>query len=445
MKRRSFLFRIGGFVLLSFLLVSPAWSGMGNMAMNHGLLPSDIASAQALSLFNPKVSATYYNPAYLVHDRRGELTGALSHAEHELRVESQGGNNPPDRSGDVLEDTPSQNVMIGMKTDLSDLTKNNHPIYFGFIAGVDDYGREMLAFQSKTSKKGQFFSHGAQPLFLNLGGGTKLWRGIDAGLSMLITLENRAELVSTSDLSGNTEQESLTVSAQPSFSGIFGINADWGETLCPEGGCWFGNLETALTYRHDNNTSTEADTRTVVPGTLPPPGLPLVVATIDAYQPPVIAAGIAWKNDRWRLGLTLEQQRWSELEEEFEDDTIKDQADWKFDDIVIPRLGMEYRIDDHYTFISGIAFRESPLANDRSLDVNYLDNDQWTLGLGVSASFEDPWLLAYPVQLDLGYQYQRLDERDFELTSSDESPQHYETVTADGEVHVLAGSITLKF
>jgi hypothetical protein len=42
---------------------SIAHAGMSNTATTFGILPSDIASAQSLSLFNNQVSATYYNPA----------------------------------------------------------------------------------------------------------------------------------------------------------------------------------------------------------------------------------------------------------------------------------------------------------------------------------------------------------------------------------------------
>src|SRR5690554_3605168 len=74
-----------------------ALASMGNTATTFGILPTDIASAQGLSLFNSQVSATYYNPAFLVRDPRGELTAGLFHAEHELRVDSQGGFNAPTR------------------------------------------------------------------------------------------------------------------------------------------------------------------------------------------------------------------------------------------------------------------------------------------------------------------------------------------------------------
>ena len=159
----------------------PALAAMGNTASTYGLLPTDVASAQGLSLFNTQTSALYYNPAYLTRDPRGELTVGLLHGEQELRAASQGnpngGSSPVIREGDVLNDTPSQQTVIAMKTDLTDITKFDHPLYFAFIAGVEKYGEEMLAFQSRTAQEGQFFNYDRQPLFLNLGGALELFNG----------------------------------------------------------------------------------------------------------------------------------------------------------------------------------------------------------------------------------------------------------------------------
>ncbi|HLV76998.1 MAG TPA: aromatic hydrocarbon degradation protein, partial [Marinobacter sp.] len=70
------------------------------------------------------------------------------------------------------------------------------------------------------------------------------------------------------------------------------------------------------------------------------------------------------------------------------------------------------------------------------------DTDKIVVGLGVSATYDRTRWLAYPVRLDLGYQYQKLEERDFTLV--DYSGNETE-VTADGDVHVFSGSITFKF
>jgi len=436
--------------------VSPVMASMGNIGTTYGVLPSDLASAQALSMFNSQVSATYYNPAYLAKDSRGELTTGLLHADHELRASSVGGGSAPLRDGDILQDSPSQQVLLGMKTDLSSLTKYDHPLYLGFMLGVEKYGEEMLAFNSQTSTSGQYFEYGRQPLFLNLGGGTQIWRGLDMGLSARITLHSEAELVATSTLAGETSYETLNVSAKPSIRPIFGLNMDWGESFCGEGdSCWFNGLETAFSYRGYSNTNTTVDSTITIPGTVLDPGINLAITTIDSYQPNIYAAGLAYGQDRWRVGVTLEMQEWSRLEEELEGDTIKDQAvntggapyELRFKDIVVPRIGGEFNINDTYKLTGGVAFSESPLDSNASLEVNYLDADKMILGLGLTAEYKSVPVLAYPVRFDLAYQYQQLDPREFDLYDrrSPSFPQSYETVEAEGDVHVFSGSITLKF
>lgn len=430
-----------------------ASAGMGNIGTNYGLHPTDVASAQALSLFNPHASATYYNPAYLTRDNRGELHTGLMHAEHELRAKSLGGSNPPSRDSDIIQSSPVQSTVLGMKTDLSKLRTSGRPLYLGFMVGVEKYGQEMMAFSSQTTQEGQFLRYERAPLFLNIGGGTQIIDGIDAGFSTLITLHSEADLRAYTDLSGNTQFESMNVSAEPSIQPIFGTTQDWGKLFCGEGDCWASNIETAISYRAESKAKTTANANTVIPGTIPPPGLTLSIATIDAYQPEILALGVLYKMDKWRIGLTLEQQNWSKLEEELAKDTIKDQANLQFKDILIPRLGAEYRLLEDFHFVQsltgtvGLAFEESPLESTRSQDVNYLDSDAITLGLGIRSELKPLAFLAYPLYLDFGYQYKKLEERKFDLYhgQNPDDPDSYETVEASGDIHVFSGSISMKF
>lgn len=416
-------------------------ASMGNIGTTYGILPSDIASAQALSMFNTQVSATYYNPAYLAADTRGELTTGILHAEPELRAKGT------DREGNVLSDRPSQHVLIGMKTNLASLTRVKHPIYLGFVAGVEKFGKEMLAFESETSNSGQFLTYDRQPLFLNIGGASKLWRGIDGGFSTRVTLHSEASLSTTTDLAGNTEFESLSVNAKPSIRSILSTNINWGDTLCPDKACFLTGFETALAYRTSSNTRTTVNANTVIPGLIPASDpLNFVITTYDSYQPSIYAVGLHYKTDRWRVAVTLEQQNWSDLEEEFEGDTIKDQAMAEFDDILVPRIGGEFKLGRHFAVTAGVAYQEAALKSDSTLDVNYFDNDKYIVGLGLSAEYDRTRLLAYPVRLDLGYQRQMLQERDFTISTSDPDATNDGTViTTDGDVDVFSGSITLKF
>ncbi|WP_375192500.1 alkane uptake protein AupA [Marinobacter sp.] len=419
-----------------------ATASMGNLGTTYGVMPVDVATAQSLSMFNDQVSATYYNPAYLTKDTRGELTTGILHAEQELRSAN------PNANGDVLSNSPSQHVLIGMKTNLGSLTRFKHPLYLGFIAGVEKYGKEMLAFDSRTTESGQFLQYGKEPLFLNVGGATQIWRGISAGASVRVTLDAQAQLDAVSTLGGETSRERLAVNAEPSLKTILGTNIDLGSTFCPDSDCFLNGWETALTYRTKSSASTSVNSNIIVTQTIPEPGLSLAVTTIDSFQPETIGIGAQYKGENWRVGGSIEQQNWSELEKEFAVDTIKDQQSAApanrigFDDILIPRIGAEYTLSEHFAVRGGIAYEESPLKTTRNPEINYLDTDKIVVGLGISATYNRTRLLAYPVRLDVGYQYQQLQERDFTLVDfeGNETP-----VTADGDVHVISGSITLKF
>jgi len=419
-----------------------ASASMGNIGTTYGVMPVDVATAQSLSMFNEQVSATYYNPSYLTSDERGELTGGILHAEQELRSSRS------DADGDVISDSPSQHVLIGMKTNLASLTRFDHPIYLGFIAGVEKYGKEMLAFSSETSETGQYLQYGKEPLFLNIGGATPLWRGISGGVSVRVTLEAAAQLDAVSTLGGETSRERLSVNAEPSLKSILGTTIKWGETLCPDSDCFLNGWESAVTYRTKSSASTSVDSNIIVTQTIPDPGLSLAVATIDSFQPETIAIGTQYKGDGWRIGGSIEQQNWSELEDEFSGDTIKDQENVSagnrigFDDILVPRIGAEYQLSRNFALRGGLAYEESPLKTTRNPELNYLDTDKIVAGLGISATYERTRILAYPVRFDIGYQYQQLQERGFTIVDYDGNEQQ---ATADGDVHVISGSITLKF
>lgn len=419
-----------------------ATASMGNLGTTYGVMPVDVATAQSLSMFNDQVSATYYNPAYLTKDTRGELTAGILHAEQELRSAN------PNADGDVLSNSPSQHVLIGMKTNLGSLTRFDHPIYLGFIAGVEKYGKEMLAFSSKTTETGQFLQYGKEPLFLNIGGATQIWRGISAGASVRVTLDATANLDAVSTLGGETTRERLSVNAEPSLKTILGTNIDLGSTFCPDSECFLDGWESALIYRTKSSASTTIDSNIIVTQTIPEPGLSLAVSTIDSFQPETIGIGTQYQGENWRIGGSIEQQNWSELEDEFAADSIKDQGSVaaasriEFDDILIPRVGGEYQLNKNFAVRGGIAYEESPLKSTRNPEINYLDTDKIVIGLGISATYDRTRLLAYPVRLDLGYQYQQLQERDFTLVDYDGNETD---VTADGDVHVVSGSITLKF
>lgn len=450
MRKAAFSGRILGITLLAGLS-GPTMANMDHSSSLYGVLPSDIASAQAFSLFNTQVSSVFYNPASMARDERGELTGGLLHAEHDLEAKSQGGDDPNEDRDRTINDTPSQQVLLGMKTDISRIFTFDKPVHFGLMLGIEKFGQELVAFHSESSREPQYLRYDRQPMFLSLGLGTNIWRGLDGGISAHISLHNEAELdFFTDDLSEQTTQrERLEISTEPLVQPIAGLTLNWGETFCELEDCWLDNLDTALAFRAHTYARTHVDTRPDVDILVD--DMHFTFRTIDSFQPATWSAGVKYDFGRYRLGLAVERREWSRLEKSLERDDVKTDEEGeqhvRLDDIWVPRVGVEYDLNEWIMLSGGVAYQESPLEKAEMPDVNYLDNDRVIIGLGASALFENFPLVDWPVELNFGYQYHRLDERDFELSTEEGgSPAGpHETVTADGDVHVFSGSFTVRF
>ena len=428
-----------------------ALAGAGDTASTYGLGPVNVGSAQAFSAFESGAWALYYNPAAMARSPEGELTSVLQYGDQELRAKSLGGSDPLIRQNDVLSDTSSELILLGIKTQIGGTTETARPMYLGVNVGVDEYASNILPFQAATAEEGQFLRFQSQPLYLVIGGAVgNLVRGVDAGFSARLTLSANTRFETISDLAGNTDSERLSVEAEPSLSPTLGLNIRPSEVFCGSSSCMpFGldKLEAALFWRDDSDFGVDVDANVIVPGVIPQPGLDLALTAIDSFQPEVFGGGILLPLGKFELVASVEQQKWSELGRKFAKDTIRDQGALRFRDIVVPRIGASFKWSDQIKLYTGIAIEDSPLKSSRSQDVNFLDNDRIVLGVGGDYRINSAPVIDAPLVLSLAYQYQKLDDRDFELTSinSPSDPAPFETVRADGDVHVISLSASMKF
>jgi len=434
-------------------LLSPALTiaGAGDGATNYGLGPMNAGTALAFSPFASNSWSVYYNPAAMAGSPEGELSAIVQYGDQELRAKSLGGAAPLARENDVLSDTSSELLLIGFKSRVAGISSIDKPIYFGLNVGVDEYSSNLLPYQANTSQEGQFLRYESQPLYLAFGGAiSNILRGVDVGASARLTLEAKANLETVSDLGGNTDSEKLSLEASPSLSPALGINIRSGEMFCGTSQCMpFGmdKLEFALFWRGESSYEVSVDANVVVPGVIPEPGLSLALSTIDTYQPEVLGAAFLLPVGQFELTAGIEQHKWSALGREFASDTVRDQANLAFDDITIPRIGISYQWSESMKLFAGAALEESPLKSTRSQDVNYLDTDKKVFGLGASYRIASAPVINMPLEVAFAYQYQMLDEADFELTSinAPTDPAPFETVRADGEINVFSSSLSLKF
>lgn len=185
--------------------------------------------------------------------------------------------------------------------------------------------------------------------------------------------------------------------------GMSGDTTEWGYNLAADlkpNDSW----NFALTYR--SNVDLEFDDGDVR-FTLPARGL--VTATtgdVSVPAPAVLSFSTAYTYNQWTFDLTLDRTFWSEYEElAFDFAALPDRTiakDW--DDTTCVRLGAEYRLNEKFTLMGGIAYDENPVPEE-NLGFELPDSDAWLFSAGVRYKHSEQ--LEYGVSVLYDYKQER--------------------------------------
>lgn len=414
------------------LTTGTAHASLGNVATTFGLSPVDIASAQSFSLFNSQSSAAYYNPSALAAGDQAEMYVGLLSATPDITA------------GEQNFDEATQPILAGMNVNVTELFNFTYPIYFGLIAGIENYGTEMMAFSSSTSDSGQLANYGEKPLFVAASGSIQIIPGFTVGAGAQVSLHADAAMSLESELDGTAAaNERVAIAAEPVITPIAGVTLDLGRMLCGNDISCAGNgISFAAAFRGESYGQANIKAAATITQTVS--DLPINLLTYDAYQPDIISVGVRFKTAMVSLALSAEQQNWSDLNTLMLADTVKDQASVGFEDIIIPRAGIELNFNDTVKLMAGASYEVSPLDPDKAtLDVNYLSADKLVVGAGFSYFHQGTGLSAYPWQLDLAYQLQVLAPTDHTITHQDSVNDS--SVELEGTVSTISLSFTTKF
>ncbi|MBU0993904.1 MAG: hypothetical protein KJ737_15525 [Proteobacteria bacterium] len=161
--------------------------------------------------------------------------------------------------------------------------------------------------------------------------------------------------------------------------------------------------------------------------------LNMTLALTDYYQPEMFTIGTAFYTGLITLSFDLEYQRWSgfrlskPMAAVFSDEPVD------FDDIWIPRIGLEVNACGQMSFLMGYYYQAS-FVPDKAVDgaMNFLDNDKHVCSLGISMALPSLSIMKGHTELNLGYQLQYLVERDVTKNSPDSYNPEY---SYDGMCH----------
>lgn len=429
MRRRSYSF-FGGVVLV--LASSSAEASFVDML---GVGGRAMAMGSAYTAVCDDVLAVYYNPAGLARLEGHEILLGYVWSEPSLHAEAR-----DDPLFEVRQVVPYhlECPVVGIAFDLDTLFKTALPFQtrIGVLNLTPDNFKSVYREWDPEPSTVRWFRYGDYWDRVHLLGGVSLqprripWLSLGIGFRFIISgtafmidrygthglrldLFGRGE--GNSDLGVDTE---ATPTAGVMASPVKGLRIGY---------CFRNSLSLVLAPM-----LTQAYVE-VLPGKK---GIPLALSTsMEAYYlPQQHTFGISYQwSEKVLTALDLSWFRWSRFAPQ-----SRGRPDPPWQDIVIPRVGVEYRVLERLAVRCGYFFEPSPVP-DQIKASNYLDNDRHVFSAGIGYTFEDPLrVVRKPVTADLVVQYVHLSSR---KTLKDHG-SGYET---RGEAVAVGGNISLRF
>ncbi len=400
-------------------------------------------------------SATYYNMAGLIADKRIKVSSEFLYAQPYLEINSQD-QNLPDLQG----------VSFGVSLPIPLVDGLKEKIAFGlsmFVFGTPDIATPqvyIISGKSPSSPKFVMYDNTVERLIITFGFAFELHRSLLIGAG--------------SEAFGPVWGKLGTVESPneyPEVSGRLGLYSIWsphfGLIFKPgEISDTFSRLRIGLSYRDEFKDKINLP-MTVTLGTL---AFDVTLPTVDKFTPREGTIGIAYDfTDKFTLSFDLGFEDWSEYHSpvpHFSFDAsllgttlgaALDVPREGFHDTWVPRIGGEYRYTSSpeftWAFRAGYAYEPSPAPMQTGVS-NYIDNDRhlFSLGLGVTAGgkyFENPMII--DIFLQEHYLKERkndkdplqLQDDDLTLPGFQSNNPGYPSSVSSGDV--LSTGITLTF
>ncbi|MBI38877.1 MAG: aromatic hydrocarbon degradation protein [Leptospiraceae bacterium] len=136
------------------------------------------------------------------------------------------------------------------------------------------------------------------------------------------------------------------------------------------------------------------------------------LAVLDLYHPRTFTYGFAYQaSENLLISLDVSRELWSK----YGLSRTKEQfyTPYYLEDISVPKVGIEYRWNQAWSFRLGFMRRPSPLPVDMPEEVNWMDSSQVSYMAGLSYAFipDSGSNLKSPILLDLSLQSQRIKSR----------------------------------
>ena len=374
-----------------------------NIQEIFGLSPKATGMGNAFSAVADDFSACYYNPGGLGQHDHHQLVFGYVFCQPSLKQYHLLGS---DEVLNAQEDTNFRSFLLGAVLDLTpivDLRGRNFVL--GAAAAVGDNFKAGFRFHEWPLDVPRFFRYGdgMYRLHLYVGLGLEVFKDIFyVGASINFTQDigiPRFDI--TIDLQQNVLQQDVDGDVDAEISPIVGV------LLKP-----FPWLSLAYTYRDQASMNVPLTlTATVRQGKISIP-IKAYLPLRDFYLPWNMTVGLSVKPiASLLLAVDMTYYHWSSFLLPMREGTYPE-----FDNTLLPRVGVEYRLWDSLSVRAGYYYEPSPVPDQSNIRSNLLDFDKNVFSFGLGYAFQKlpvvgPLPFRYPIALDGFFQYQWLADR----------------------------------
>ena len=391
----------------------------------YGFGGRGMAMGGAVASIIEDYTATYYNPAGFAFTEKAEIGGGFIYGETDLRL-----------NGEKQEVPLIRTFQAGATFPIS----RGKLRFFKLGVGANIPTSPVYLPVSQDAKEPHFvlYNNHFQRAEINVCGAFKILPNLSIGGGATIL----ANLDFPEKLQWFNTNETFLVAEVPTNVSFFPLV---GLKYKPT-----DSLSLAAVYRGAASADLTIDVKFTASGEQIVPDVATIL--INFYKPNEVLLGASYTfGDKWIVGLDVAWMDYSKMETPMPRYEF-DVPEWvrevlsminapppDFHDIFVPRVGVEYLLNKHFSLRSGYVYRPSPVPNQSGIN-NYADSDKHVVTVGTGIEFFDPWKLRkQPIIIDLVFQAHILEGRTMTKTDPEDPVGDY---TIDGEIFL--GGIFFK-
>lgn len=321
-------------------------------------------------------TATYYNPAGLVYSRHLNLSFGFSFADYYLDFDSQRGGELDDRA----ERIPDLSALsLGVSTTIP----IDKPDRLGIGLAVFLPTRGLINLKARASTTDpEWFRYGNRHdrIHILAGLGLKATEWLSFGLGTQVFVDASGGTTLSAGLNAPVNPE-FRLKLEPDAGVVASVlfsPADW--------------ISFGITYRSEISFKLDFPASAVVQGI----NIPLQLEVITFFTPHQVQAGlILVPTDSLLISLDLGWFNWSAYKDPFLVTTssvaqVIPRQVVDFDDVISPKLGLEFVATDWLTLRGGYAYRTSAVPDQSNEPTNLAGSAKHTFTLGLGLTFGTP-------------------------------------------------------